>query len=615
MTSRQDIVIKPADKGGRIVVWRKDLYMQEGYSQLNSPSYKKLKKDPTRNLNNQIIKAINEEISSNNLPPNARKLYSQHPRTSLFYMLPKIHKPDNPGRPIVSAVSCPTTHIATYLDQLLTPLVKQLPTYIKDSSAALRVFKDFRFSGDHRYLFTMDVKSLYTVIPHKDGLLALKHFLNKRTIQNPPTDTLIRLAELVLTTNAFLFNNDTYLQTSGVAMGSKLGPAYACLFVGHQEELIFQSYTGPLPCLLMRYIDDVVGATSLPLDHLQSFVHFVNNFHPALEFTHIITEDSLSFLDIQLSISKDRISTSVHYKETDAHCYFDYNSSHPQKCKDSIPYSQFRRLRRLCSLDQDFQARTEEMSTFFHNSKYPPNITTSAMAKVSNLTQEASLVPVNNQTTQERIPLTLTFHPLSKQVKNIIYNNFHLLTDDDETSEIFQTPPLMAYRRDKNMKDLLVRTKLPSTTELSGTTPCNNHKCRTCTHIDPSTTVTNNKKVFHINAHFSCSSACLIYCISCNACGMLYIGETSRQLNARFGEHLRNVEKKVHLQDAHKDDPDSTVSLHFNSIGHTINDMKITGLSFASSDSIKRKTLEKRIIFKLGTLVPVGLNKQFSYLS
>ena len=96
---------------------------------------------------------------------------------------------------------------------------------------------------------------------------------------------------------------------------------------------------------------------------------------------------------------------------------------------------------------------------------------------------------------------------------------------------------------------------------------------------------------------------------------MLYIGETSRQLNARFGEHLRNVEKKVHLQDAHKDDPDSTVSLHFNSIGHTINDMKITGLSFASSDSIKRKTLEKRIISKLGTLVPVGLNKQFSYLS
>ena len=173
----------------------------------------------------------------------------------------------------------------------------------------------------------------------------------------------------------------------------------------------------------------------------------------------------------------------------------------------------------------------------------------------------------------------------------------------------------MAYRRDKNIKDLLVRTKLPSTTKLSETSPCSHHKCRTCSHINPSTTVTNNNKFFHINEHFSCSFACLVYCISCNTCGMLYIGETSRQLNARFGEHLRNVEKKVHLQDAHKDDPDSTISQHFNSPGHTIDDMNIARLSFASSDSNKRKTLEKRIKFKLGTLVPVGLNEQFSYLS
>ena len=71
------------------------------------------------------------------------------------------------------------------------------------------------------------------------------------------------------------------------------------------------------------------------------------------------------------------------------------------------------------------------------------------MDKVSNLTQEASLVPVNNQTTRERIPLTLTFHPLNKQVKDIVYNNFHILTDDDETSAIFENPPLMAYRREK----------------------------------------------------------------------------------------------------------------------------------------------------------------------
>ena len=39
------------------------------------------------------------------------------------------------------------------------------------------------------YLFTMDVTSLYTCIPHADWLTALKHFLNKRESLHPPTET------------------------------------------------------------------------------------------------------------------------------------------------------------------------------------------------------------------------------------------------------------------------------------------------------------------------------------------------------------------------------------------------------------------------------------------
>ena len=173
----------------------------------------------------------------------------------------------------------------------------------------------------------------------------------------------------------------------------------------------------------------------------------------------------------------------------------------------------------------------------------------------------------------------------------------------------------MAYRRDKNIGDILIRSKLPSTSTQPGTTSCNHHKCRTCSHINPSTTIMNNDKTFTINASFTCSSSCLIYCISCRKCNQLYIGETSRQLNNRFGEHLRNVEKKVHLMEIHKNDPDSNVSKHFNSADHSTNDMNIFGLTYAATDTIKRKTLEKRIIFKLGTLFPAGLNKQFSYIS
>eukprot|EP00794_Sanderia_malayensis_P002349 gene2348-2705_t len=216
------------------------------------------RKDPTKAFNKTIITGIKEEIASGNLPENAVELYTNHPRTSLFYMLPKIHKVNNPGRPIVSAVSCPSSQIATFLDAIFTPLVQQLPSFVKDSSDALRIFDAFRFTTEHRYLFTMDVKSLYTVIPNADGLIALKHFLDRRSSQDPPTNTLVRLAELVLATNGFSFNDRFYVQVGGVAMGSKLGPSYACLLVGYQEYLITQQYQGPFPHLIKRYIDDIV---------------------------------------------------------------------------------------------------------------------------------------------------------------------------------------------------------------------------------------------------------------------------------------------------------------------------------------------------------------------
>ena len=99
----------------------------------------------------------------------------------------------------------------------------------------------------------------------------------------PPTQSLVRLAELVLTLNSFIFNGSYYQQTAGVAMGSKFGPNYACLFVGHIEEQIFLQYPGTKPDLYKRYIDDVVG--TLSCSELDNFANFVNNFHPRLKFT------------------------------------------------------------------------------------------------------------------------------------------------------------------------------------------------------------------------------------------------------------------------------------------------------------------------------------------
>ena len=81
----------------------------------------------------------------------------------------------------------------------MAPIVRSLPSYVKDSQHALQIFRDFNFLGEDKLIFTMDITSLYTVIPNGEGLLALKHFFDSRTVKEPSSETL----QLVLTLNCF----------------------------------------------------------------------------------------------------------------------------------------------------------------------------------------------------------------------------------------------------------------------------------------------------------------------------------------------------------------------------------------------------------------------------
>ena len=224
----------------------------------------------------------------------------------------------------------------------------------------------------------MDITSLYTVIPNNEGLQALGFFFDQRTIKEPSSETLLRLGELVLTLNCFSFADNYYKQVNGVAMGTKMGPSCANLFVGYIENQVFNQFNGTKPELYGRYIDDCFGAISSSREELDHFITSVNSFHPALKYTWEISETSIAFLDIKVSINGNGLSTSVHYKPTDSHSYLLHSSSHPSHVKNSIPFSQFLRLRRLCSDVSDFSNRSEEMCHFFKNRGYADSVVNTA---------------------------------------------------------------------------------------------------------------------------------------------------------------------------------------------------------------------------------------------
>eukprot|EP00061_Rhincodon_typus_P002948 g18883.t1 len=152
------------------------------------------------------------------------------------------------------------------------------------------------------------------------------------------TDILIRLTKLVLTLNNVSFNSSNFLQIKGMAMRTHMGPSYACLFIGYVEQSLFCCYTSANPHLVLRYIDDCIGAASCSHEKLEQFINFTNTFHPNLKFTWTISDTSVSFLDLSVSISGDCLKTDIYFKPTDSHSYLNYTSSHPSSSKNAIAY-------------------------------------------------------------------------------------------------------------------------------------------------------------------------------------------------------------------------------------------------------------------------------------
>jgi hypothetical protein len=144
-------------------------------------------------------------------------LTPEDPKPGRFYLLPKIHKENNPGRPIVSANGHPTEKISQFIDFHLRLFVENLPTHIKDTTDYLKKMENLAIP-ENTTLVTMDVTSLYTNIPHDDGIAACRTIWEQRTVQEPPTECLVEMLTLVLKNNNFTFDGNHYLQINGTAI-------------------------------------------------------------------------------------------------------------------------------------------------------------------------------------------------------------------------------------------------------------------------------------------------------------------------------------------------------------------------------------------------------------
>ncbi|XP_078374508.1 uncharacterized protein LOC144658057 [Oculina patagonica] len=459
LRKRTDIVIKPADKGSGTVVMDIQLYLNECYRQLNNQQfYKREKKDPTDHITGRVKKYLKGLLKDNIINKEThRYLTPQDPKAGRFYILPKIHKPGNPGRPIVSANGHPTEKISEFVSYHLNPLVQTLPSYIKNTTDLLNKLNDIDTLPPSTILVTLDVSSLYTNIPTNEGINACRRVLDQRTDKSIPTEKLCDLMRIILTMNNFVFNGEHFIQQHGTAMGTRMAPAFANLFMGDFERKALEGYTDK-PLLWFRYIDDILMFWTHGNEKLDDFIAYLNSIHPTIKFTSERSTTSIYFLDVNIQLENGKIETDLHCKPTDKHQYLLYSSSHPYHTKKSIPYSLALRLRRICSKDEFFECRSKELQTYLTKRGYKNRFVKSQISRAKLIPREDTLKEHLHEIKEpSRVPFILTYNPALPNINKILRKKQPILHSTERLHEIYKEPPVVAYRRSPNLRDQLVR--------------------------------------------------------------------------------------------------------------------------------------------------------------
>ena len=120
--------------------------------------------------------------------------------------------------------------MSEYVDENIKNLAKLGPSYINDTTHFLQLLSTISIQEED-LLVTIDVSSLYTNIIHEEGLQAMQDWMLQNNISHKRTEFIKKLGNLVLKHNYIEFKGQLFLQQQGTAMGTRMAPNYAIIFM------------------------------------------------------------------------------------------------------------------------------------------------------------------------------------------------------------------------------------------------------------------------------------------------------------------------------------------------------------------------------------------------
>ena len=473
-----DIVILPADKGRVTVVMDKTDYFDKMDALVNDKqTYEELKRDPTpalqRKLNSKILTLKKTDAFDTQRYYRLRCSVPQPPK---LYGLPKLHKPGIPMRPIVSFCGSPTYQLSKYLTTILQPLTDKSRRKLQSTENFIDAIKTVQIPDDYK-LVSFDVKSLFTSIPLQLALHCTETAIQQSTVKLPlPTEDIMDLLNICLTSTYFQYNGKHYKQLHGTAMGSPVSVVVAEIVMQHVEERALATCRQTIP-LWLRYVDDTF--TAIHKDEIDAFHDHLNEQNADIQFTKEIEENGkLPFLDCLVSRDNNELQTTVYRKPTHTDRLLDESSYNPTSHKATTIRTLTRRAQLVCDTPDSLRDENKYLERVFMKNNYDADFIRRNIYRPTNA----------DATNQNLTHVTTVTIPYIKGTSETI-------------SRILQPYNIrVAHKPTTTLRHLLTNVK---------------------DRDEP-----NNRQG-------------AIYKIKCSDCQASYIGETGRNLNTRLTEHKR----------------------------------------------------------------------------
>jgi hypothetical protein len=127
--------------------------------------------------------------------------------------------------------------------------------------------------------------------------------------------------------------------------------------------------------------------------------------------------------------------------------------------KSSIPYGLGVRIKRICSEESAYKIQKNEMKKNLCKWGYTKRSIDNELMKVDKLDRNNLLQYRTDKSKTDRVPLVLTYSKGLPHVREIMKKKMTVLHKSEKMKKVFIKPPILAFRRDKNLKDILVHKK------------------------------------------------------------------------------------------------------------------------------------------------------------